>query len=83
MPSLHGLQGVIKVNADQCAYGLTTEVEGEERLAKKPIGFLTNSWCVARELDRKCDNYHAHFSLMESRSSQAAAYPPGLYQAVC
>ena len=83
MPSLHGLPEAIKVNADQCAYGLTTEVEGEERLAKKPLGFSTKSWCVARELDRKCDNYHAHFSLMESRSSQAAAYPPGLYQAVC
>ena len=83
MLSLHGLPGVIKVNADQCAFGLTTKVEGEERLVKKPIGFLTNSWCVARDLDRKCDISHAHFSLMESRSSQAAAYPPGLCQAVC
>ena len=36
----------------------------EKRLAKKPIGFLTTSWCVARELDCKCDNSHAHVSLI-------------------
>ena len=71
MLSRHSLPRVIKVKADQCAFGLTTKVGGKERLVKKPAGLLTNSWRVARELDRKCDQSHSHFSLMEGRATQA------------
>ena len=83
MLSMHKLPGVMKVKADQCAFGLTTKVEGMEKLVKKPIGFLTNSWCIAKELERRCDKSHSHFSLMEGRAKDAAMYPPRLCQAVC
>ena len=83
MVQLHGLPGVIKVRADQCMFGLRTEVDGEVRPAKKPTGFLTNSWCIAKELSRRCDKSHKHFSLMESRAQAAAEYPKQLCQAVC
>ena len=77
------LPGVIRVNADQCAFGLVTEVDGVKKAAKKPTGFLTKSWCVARELDRKCPGGHEHFSLIEGRAHDAAIYPKPLCVAVC
>ena len=80
---LHALPGVEKVRADLCAFGLKTTVHGEERNAKKPTCFLTNSWCVARELERRCDGSHKHFSLMEGRAKEAAIYPKKLCEAVC
>ena len=83
MVQLHGLPGVIKVRADQCMYGLKTVVDNEERSAKKPTGFLTNSWCIAKELSLRCDGSHQHFGLMENRAKAAAVYPKGLCQAVC
>ena len=80
---LHMMPGVEKVRADQCMFGLVTEVRGETRPAKKPTSFLTNSWCVAKELDRRCDGGHEHFSLMEGRAKKAAIYPKPLCEAVC
>ena len=80
---LHTLPGVEKIRADMCAFGLKTKIGNEERLARKPTCFMTNSWCVARELDRRCDGKHLHFSLMEGRAKQAAIYPRQLCEAVC
>ena len=80
---LYTLPGVEKVRADLCAYGLKTVKGNEERYAKKPTCFLTNSWCLARELSRRCDGTHLHHSLMEGRAKQAAVYPRGLCDAVC
>ena len=77
------LPGVTRVRADQCAYGLTASVRGESRPAMKPTGFLTNSWCVARELTKRCPGNHKHFSLMEGRAKLAEQYPKKLCQAIC
>ena len=77
------IPGVEKVNTDQCEFGLSTTVNGEERLAKKPTSFATNSWCIAKELNRKCSGEHLHFSLMESRAAKAQEYPPEFCKAVC
>ena len=82
MVKLHGLPGVIKVRADQFMYGLTTKVGEEEKPCKKPTGFLTNSWRIAKELSRICDKSHSHLSLMEGRAHAASVYPKQLCQAV-
>ena len=77
------LPGVTRVRADQCAYGLTATVNGESRPAMKPTGFLTNSWCVARELNKRCPGNHKHFSFMEGRAKDAEQHPRKLCQAIC
>ena len=76
-------QGVIRVKADQCMYGLETEVKGETRPVRKRTGFLTNSVCVADELSRRCDGSHLYFTLMEGRAAKAEEYPPDLCKAIC
>ena len=53
-----------KVKADMRAFGLVTEKAGEKKPAMMPTSFLANSWRVARELDRRCDGGHLHFSPM-------------------
>ena len=77
------IPGVEKVNADQCEFGLSTTANVEERLAKKPTSFATHSWCIAKELNRKCSVEHLHFSLMEGRAAKAQEYPTELCKAVC
>ena len=77
------MPGVIRVRADQCMYGLRTQVKDEIRRAMKPTGFMTNSWCVAKRLTRRCDGSHPHFSLMEGRASAAEVYPKLLCQEIC
>ena len=77
------MPGVIRVRADQCMYGLKTQVKDEIRRAMKPTGFMTNSWCVAKRLTRRCDGSHPHFSLMEGRASAAEVYPKLLCQEIC
>ena len=48
--------GVVKVSADQCQYGLISRDQFGKGLARKAIGFMTNSPCLAQELQRKCPN---------------------------
>ena len=62
----------------QCQYGLTTEVDGEKRLVKKPTKFLTSSWFVARALNKMCQGGHLHFTRMEGRAAEAAKSPDKL-----
>ena len=76
MEKLVKLPNVENVDADQCEFGLTTEVKGETRPARKPTSFATNSWCIGKELHRKCAGDHAHFSSMEGRAAKAQEYPP-------
>ena len=80
---LEKLDGVEKVTCDQCEYGLVTEVMGDTRPARKPTSFLTNSWCIASELDTRCSGNHLHYSLMEGRAKKAEEYPDKLCRAVC
>ena len=56
MQSLQEEEGVIRVTADQCGFGLKSWGRNGEGPVMKPIGFLTNSVCIALELERKCPN---------------------------
>ena len=70
-------EGVDVWQADQCMYGLRTW--GQRRNlsvpAKKPTRFMSNSRAIGMELARKCDGRHAHQTLVDGRSKDAARYP--------
>ena len=83
MKQLVGEDGVLKVDSDLCRFGMVTKIKGVEFPAKKPTSFATNSWAVARELERKCKGDHIHGHLMEGRAKAAAVYPPALCKAIC
>ena len=74
---------ILRAESDQCRFGLTTVVKGEELLAKKPTSFLTNSWAIERELSKKCQGDHVHGHLIEGRARAAQVYPPQLCDAIC
>ena len=74
------------VEAHLCQFGLTTPLkDGSEGTApaKKPTGFMTNSWLIARALDKRCHDDHLHCELMNGRARQAAIYPRQLCEATC
>ena len=80
--------GVTKVVADQCMYGLTT-IDGQTiKVARKRAWFMTNSPCIATQLNRKCPNtkewqLHEHMALINGRPKMAQVYPPKICQAIC
>ena len=77
---------VCLVQAHQCRFcQKTTAMDGSKGMlaAKKPTGFLINSWCIAEELDKQCEGGHVHGWLMGGRAADAAKYPEGLCEAVC
>ena len=76
-------EDAIKIVADQCMFGLTTTIDGQVIPAKKPTGFLTNSWKVAERLSKRCDKSHKHGSLMEGRAKKAEEYPDELCRQIC
>ena len=82
---LRGDSGVFVVTGDQCMYGLTTKSarKGGVAPAKKSTTFMTNSYHIARELDRRCDGTHAHQKLIAGRAMRAERYPPALCRAIC
>lgn len=74
------------VEAIQCMFRLKSsrrDGSGEEGPAKKPMGFLTNSWALAEELNKKCRGEHKHAWLDAGRSSKVAVYPDGVCEAFC
>ena len=80
------LQGAQKVQAHMCRFGMESHVDkvsGEKGPVMKPIGFLTNSWCVADELNRQCKRDHKHVQLVGGRAAQASIYPRLLCEAIC
>ena len=57
-------------------------------MARKRIGFMTNSSCIAKNLNLKCPNtitrkIHDHMVLIDGRAKKAEIYPPSLCRAVC
>ena len=81
-------QGVIKVTGDQCMYGLQSSDGHRTGSARKRTGFMTNSACVAKQLERRCLNkfgyeVHHHIRLECGRTRKAQEYPPELCQAIC
>lgn len=76
----------IKVRGDMCQFGMTTRAGENETCdgpVLKPTGFLTNSWCIAEELDRRCPRNHAHVPLLNGKAAAAAVYPAALCEAFC
>ena len=71
------------VNADQCAFGLTSTKHGIVGPAKKPTKFASNSRHLLNELEKRCSNDHAHVHLHEGRAADAARYPEGLCRSIC
>ena len=72
-----------------CAWGMTSRDEHGEGLVKKETCWVTNSECVAKELDRECSNvrsqqvserslavWHRHVHLVNQRAHKARIYPP-------
>ena len=73
---------------DMCRFGMTTERAGHSGLSLKPTDFMTNSVCVADQLDRRCLNMgnikrdHDHVQLDDGRPKHAQQYPPELCRAI-
>ena len=81
-------EGVMKVTADQCQYGLKSRDNNREGPARKSTSFMTNSPCVAAKLTRRCPNrdgtrVHNHVVLQAGRTRAAQIDPPGLCRAIC
>ena len=77
------MAGVQCAIADQCRYGLTTEVKGEKRPARKRTRFMSNAGEVLAQVDRKCDGKHEHEPLLNNRAGPVAVYPDELCRAIC
>jgi len=79
-------EGVMTTVADQCQYGLETKTQDGKGTApaRKRTRFVTNSWGISEELNKKCDGAHVHAHLIgEKRAEKAARYPKGLCEAIC
>ena len=82
------LDGVRRVLGDQCCYGLKTMGRYGERLARKTTACMTNSPCIALQLQRRCPNTrgyqeHGHVRLQGGRANAAQVYPLESCKAVC
>ena len=80
--------GVVRVIGDLCQYGLKTTANGVTGPARKRTGFLTNSPCIAQQLNLRCPNkagwmVHQHITLESGRTKVAQVYPPELCRAIC
>ena len=78
----------MRVNANQCMYGLKSHDGEREGPARSGTGFLTNSVCIADQLRIRCPNRrahqaHRHVVLTNGRAHAAQTYPDGLCRAIC
>ena len=88
VPKLLAKNDVQRVIGDKCMYGLKSEKGGRIGPARKSIGFMTNSPCIAQALSPRCPNLkgkevHEHVRLEGGRTKAAQVYPPGLCRAIC
>ena len=69
-----------------CQFGMTTTLNGQVGLVRKPTTFLTNSPEVAKRLDQRCSmscrGRTQHIAIQGSRARLAQQYPVGLCRAV-
>ena len=82
------LKGVQKVIGDQCRYGQRARGVDGDGPARKATGFMTNSPCIALQLQRRCPNrkgypVHQHVQLDGGKAKAAQVYPPGFCKAIC
>ena len=72
--------------ADQCQFGFTAKIHAgsdERGQAKKPIGFIGNSWAIAQRLRRTCIHEREHVKVEGGRAKAAALYPDELCVEMC
>ena len=70
--------GVYVCYIDMCAYGMKVK----DAPNRKPTMWITNSWHIARELQRRCTGDHQHEVLMGGKAVLAQVYPEGLCKAI-
>lgn len=70
--------GVHVCYIDMCAYGMKVKNAPN----RKPTMWITNSWDIARELQRRCTRDHQHEALMGGKAVLAQIYPEGLCKAI-
>ena len=73
----------ILAKIDQCQYGLWVRDKDGWAASKKPTKILTNSQCIAAQLQRRCPGKGTHSNgrhaaLFSGVAKQAQVYPPGL-----
>ena len=70
-----------------CAHGMYVDTSEGKQLALKATGWMTNSEHVLKEVSKMCTNCggpndHAHASLQQHNSQEAAVYPEALCYAI-
>ena len=70
------------VDANMCAFGMTSCDDHGTGYIYKPITFMTNSSYLARELDRKCNKTNRRAHLVNGRAKQAAIYSDELCDSI-
>ena len=78
----------ILATIDQCQYGLWVLDKDGWAVAKKPTKFMTNSPCIAAQLQKRCPGKESHekgrhASLLDGVARQAQVYPKDLCDAIC
>ena len=81
-------EGIIRVNGDQCMFGIKSNDGTREGPARKATGFFTNSVGIAEKFNRRCPNRHGdiihkHVTLESGRTRAAQVYPEDLCRAIC
>ena len=76
------------VQTHMCRFGMESRIGSDSNVkgpVKKPTGFMTSSWCIRDELDRRCspELNHTHVPLVEGRAAAAQVYPEPLCRAIC
>ena len=74
MQELLNRDDVFSVIGDMCQFGMSQQVDGEDKLVKKPTGFMTKCWGIAKRLSKRCNNDHEHIRLEGGRTKQAQVY---------
>ena len=70
------------VQGDMCQFGMVSEDEDGIGHIRKPTKFMTNSECLAAQLEKKCVQDHRHIPLWGKRAKAAEIYPRGLCEAI-
>ena len=77
--------GVSVAYANMVQFGLTTHVDVRDSprgpVAKATV-FMTASWTVCKELNKKCRDAHVHVPLVGGRASACQEYPPAFCAAM-
>ena len=76
---------VYVITTDQCAFGLRARDSLGWALVKKPTKFITNSWYIAKNLNRRCRGGHRHSETVgqgERLMRVIERYPVALVNAV-